>query len=334
MADTQPSESILDPEREIVDAHHHLMDAPGKRYLMEELQADVDSGHRVIATVYIECGSMYRAAGPPAMRPLGETEFATGVAAMSASGQYSPARLCAGIVGHVDLTDPAHAAAVIERHQQIAGARFCGLRQISFWDESEAFYDYALRRPPRGLLLDKHFRAGFRHLAAAGLSFDSCLLFHQIDELADLADHFPEMPIILDHLGFPLGIGPYAARREEVFDQWRNSLKKLAERPNTYIKIGGLGLPVFGFDFHQRREAVHSAELATAWAPYVESAVAAFGTRRSMFESNFPEDRRSCDYAQLWNAFKRIAARYSESEKQDLFKNTAQRAYGLRLDRD
>src|ERR1700736_6885486 len=96
-------EDVLDPARPIVDPHHHLWDLGGQRYLIEEMAADIASGHNIIATVYVEARSMYRAGGPEAFRSVGEVEFANGVAAMSASGGYGPAAICAGSVGHVNL---------------------------------------------------------------------------------------------------------------------------------------------------------------------------------------------------------------------------------------
>ena len=96
-------EEIIEPELEIVDPHHHLWDRPGNRFLLDQLLADVDSGHKITETVFIECGSMYRAEGPTEMKPVGETEFVNGTAAMSASGQYGTTRLCRAIVGHADL---------------------------------------------------------------------------------------------------------------------------------------------------------------------------------------------------------------------------------------
>src|SRR5476651_230450 len=96
-------EEVIDPARPIVDPHHHLWDRSGQRYLIEEIADDISSGHNIVATVYVDCRSMYRATGPEELRPVGEVEFANGVAAMSASGGYGPAAICAGIVSHVNL---------------------------------------------------------------------------------------------------------------------------------------------------------------------------------------------------------------------------------------
>src|ERR1700704_3013777 len=97
-------EPIIEPELPIVDPHHHLWDRGGWRYMIDDLLADTGSGHNIVATVYVQARSMYRAAGPAEMRPVGETEFANGVAAMSASGVYGATRACAAIVSYVDIT--------------------------------------------------------------------------------------------------------------------------------------------------------------------------------------------------------------------------------------
>src|SRR5580704_3568920 len=107
-------EEILDPARPIVDPHHHLWDRGGQRYLIEELSADIASGHNIIATVYVEARSMYRASGPEEMRVVNEVAFANGAAAMSASGGYGPAAICAGIVGHANLLLGEGARTVLE----------------------------------------------------------------------------------------------------------------------------------------------------------------------------------------------------------------------------
>ncbi len=183
-------EEIIDPARPIVDPHHHLWDRGGQRYLIEEIVADIGSGHNIIATVYVEARSMYRAHGPEALRPVGEVEFANGVAAMSASGGYGPAAICAGIVGHVNLLLGEGARAVLEAEIAAGQGRFRGIRHSSAWDADPDVADmYATR--PKGLLLDTTFRKGFACLAPLGLSFDAWLFHPQIGELADLARAFP-----------------------------------------------------------------------------------------------------------------------------------------------
>jgi len=326
-------EAVVDPSLPIIDPHHHLFDRSGARYLLDDLLSDLGSGHDVQRTVFIECGTMYRAECPEALRPVGETEFANGVAAMSASGVYGKPRACAGIVGFADLRLGEEARPVLDALVHAGGGRFRGVRHLSTWDADESLYRYVSRRYPRGLLLDPAFRLGFAQLAPLGLSFDALLYFHQLDDLASLARAFPETTIVLNHLGFPVGVGPYSGRRNEVFDAWKRLLRKVAIEPNVVVKLGGLGMPLFGFDFHTRKRPAGSGEIAHAWRPYIETCIELFGTSRCMFESNFPMDRPTCSYTVLWNAFKRIAESFTPMEKADLFNSTAARIYRLELAR-
>jgi len=326
----QRREDIIDAARPIVDPHHHLWDRGGQRYLIEELAADTGSGHNVIATVYVEARSMYRAGGPEAFRPVGEIEFANGAAAMSASGGYGPAASCAGIVGHVNLMLGEAARPVLEAEIAAGNGRFRGIRHSSAWDaDPDVAHMYATR--PKGLLLDSTFRKGFACLAPLGLSFDAWLFHPQIGELADLARAFPETRIVLDHCGGPVGIGSYANRREEIFPGWKASIRDAARCPNVVVKLGGLAMRLLGYDFHERPLPPSSEEAAAAWRPYIETCIEAFGPDRCMFESNFPPDKGQCSYQVIFNAFKRIAAPYSEAEKTALFSKTATDVYGLKL---
>jgi predicted TIM-barrel fold metal-dependent hydrolase len=323
-------EEVIDPTRPIVDPHHHLWDRGGQRYLIEEITEDIASGHNVIATVYVEARSMYRANGPEAFRPVGEIEFANGAAAMSASGGYGPAAICAGIVGHVNLLLGEGTRAVLEAEISAGQGRFRGIRHSAAWDaDANVAGMYATR--PKGLLLDSTFRKGFACLAPLGLSFDSWLFHPQIGELADLARAFPDTRIVLDHCGGPIGIGSYAGRREEIFPAWAASIGEIAKFPNVIVKLGGLAMCLLGYDFHERPMPPSSEELAAAWRPYIETCIEAFGTQRCMFESNFPPDKGQCSYQAIFNAFKRIAAPYSEAEKTALFSKTATDFYRLKL---
>jgi predicted TIM-barrel fold metal-dependent hydrolase len=323
-------EEILEPARPIVDPHHHLWDRGGQRYLIEEIASDIASGHNIIATVYVEARSMYRAQGPEALRPVGEVEFANGAAAMSASGGYGPAAVCAGIVGHVNLLLGDDARPVLEAEIAAGQGRFRGIRHSSAWDaDADVAGMYATR--PKGLLLDSTFRKGFACLAPLGLSFDAWLFHPQIGELVDLARAFPDTRIVLDHCGGPAGIGSYANRREEIFSGWKASILEVARCPNVTVKLGGLGMRLLGFDFHERPMPPSSEELAAAWRPYVETCIEAFGPARAMFESNFPPDKGQCSYQVIFNAFKRVAAPYSETEKTALFSKTAIDFYRLKL---
>ena len=236
-------EVVLEPELPIVDPHHHLWERPGWRYLLDDLLADIDTGHNIVATVFIQCRSMHRAAGPEEFRPVGETEFVNGVAAMSASGGYGPTRICAGIVGHVDLRLGARAEEVLAAHVQAGGGRFRGIRHITAWDADPTVLNPAYSPPP-GLLGDAIFRQGFAKLAPLNLSFDAWLYHPQIDELADLARAFPDTRIVLNHVGGPLTIGSYAGKRAEVMPKWAASIRTLATCPNVCVKLGGIGMRI------------------------------------------------------------------------------------------
>ena len=336
-------EQILEPDLAIVDPHHHLWDWTARvaaapppqhefervyrltpRYLLDELLADLGAGHRIEATVYIECRSMYRAGGPLEMRPVGETEFVNGVAAMSASGVYGAPRVAAGIVGHVDLTLGDGAAAVLEAHLGRAPDRFRGIRHSAAWDADPAVLG-PLNFRPRGLLSDGAFRRGFAHLGRLGLSFEAWVVEPQLPEALALAKAFPETTIVLDHVGTPLGLAAYAGRREERFGVWRDNIRALAKAENVVVKLGGLAMPFCGFE----AQGAGSERLAALWRPYIETCIEAFGVERCMFESNFPVDRYTCSYRTLWNALKRIAAGASAAEKAALFSGVARRVYRL-----
>jgi L-fuconolactonase len=324
-------EEILDPDLPIVDPHHHLVDrANTGRYLLPELLTDTGSGHNIIATVYLEWLSMYRASGPVEMRPVGEVEFANGIAAVAASGTYGKTKVCAGIVAYADLMLGAGVEPVLEAIIAGGGGRFRGIRYITASHPDEAARGSSINRP-EGLLLEPKVREGFARLAPLSLSFDAFVYFTQLGELADLARAFPETPIVLDHVGGPIGIGPYAGKRDEVFAEWRRGIREVARCPNVHVKLGGLGMRLFGFDFHTGAMPPSSEELVAAWRPYIETCIEAFGPERAMFESNFPVDKGSGSYHVFWNAFKRLASRYSADEKTDLFSGTAARFYRLSL---
>ncbi|HEX3574978.1 MAG TPA: amidohydrolase family protein [Rhodopila sp.] len=322
------TETILEPGLPIVDPHHHLWERPDWVYMLDDLLADINSGHNIVATVFVQCRSMHRASGPEAFRPVGETEFVNGVAAMSASGGYGPTQICAGIVGHVDLRNGDASRAVLEAHIRAGGGRFRGIRHITAWDADSGLMNPAYAPPPR-LMYDETFRKGFACLAPLDLSFDAWLYHPQIPDVTALARAFPDTRICLNHVGGPLAIGPYAGRRPEIFETWSKSIRDLAACPNVVVKLGGMAMRINGWDFHTKAEPPSSAELAAAWKPYVETCIEAFGASRCMFESNFPVDKGSYGYAVFWNACKILAQGASAAEKADLFSGTAARFYRL-----
>lgn len=317
-------EEIIEPTMPIIDPHHHLWSLSdsffeqhggdvavgSRRYLLEEFLADVSTGHDVRATVYIEADPMrpmYRPCGPESMRSVGEVEFATGVAAMAASGSFGRIRVAAAVVAHTRLEqDEATLAAVLDSFRAIAGSRFRGIRQPTI----------SSRVP--GLLRDECFRRGFQLLAQRGLTFDALVESSELDDVADLAEAFPGTTIVLNHLGWS---------GELEFTVWRNSVRRLAEYNNVVVKLGGLGMTLAG-----KKAVLGSPEIAARWRPYIETCIEAFGANRSMFEGNFPMDSRACSYPQLWNAFKRIAEGTSFSERSALFWGTASRVYGVDIE--
>jgi L-fuconolactonase len=325
-------EDVLEPDLPIVDPHHHLVERPETgRYLLLELLADTGSGHNIIATVYLEWLSMYRATGPVEMKPVGEIEFANGVAAMAASGGYGKTQVCAGIVGHADLALGSAVEKVLDAEIVAGGGpdgRFKGIRYISATHPDQAVWGAAIARPDQ-MLAQPKVREGIARLGKLGLSLDTWLYHTQIPELIDLARAFPDQPIVLDHVGGAIGLGRYAGKRDEVFAAWSARIRELATCPNVYIKLGGLGMRVFGFDVHEKVDPPRSETLAGLWRPYIETCIAAFGPDRAMFESNFPVDKGSGSYQVFWNAFKRIAAGCSADDKAALFAGTARRFYRL-----
>ncbi len=322
-------EEPLDPGLPIIDAHHHLWDRPGgQRYLFDELRADITSGHDVRATVFVQSRSMYRADGPDELKPIGEVEFANGVAAQSASGVYGRARACAAIVGSADLRRGARLEAVLDAMVAVGGGRLRGIRNQTAWHPDPVITSNPVPPEP-GILRDAGFAAGARRLAQHGLSLDVWAYHTQLDEVAALADACPQTLIILDHCGGPLGAGPYRARRDEVFAAWSAGMAELAKRPNVRVKLGGLAMRVGGFDFHEAPLPPSSHDLAAAWAPIVLRCIDLFGPQRCLFESNFPVDKGMVGYDVLWNGFKRIVAGFSADERAWLFHRSAIETYRL-----
>ena len=325
-------EAPIEPELPICDPHHHLWDGEtarvAPRYLLDEIRADVSSGHRIVSTVFIECGAMFKVDGPEAFRAVGETEFVNGIAAMSASGLYGPTRVAAGIVGTAPLRLGGAVAPVLDAQIAAGGGRFRGIRLGAAWDADPAVPNHRTR-PPEGLFLRDDFRAGFAQLAPRGLTFEAWCYHRQIPDVTALARAFPDTTIILDHFGGPLGIAQYAGKQREVFNEWFAGITRVAACPNVVVKIGGINMPINGFGWDKRPLPPTSDELAAATREYYERTIELFGPNRCMFESNFPVDKVSVSYPVLWNSFKRIAAQYREDEKDALFYGTATRTYRI-----
>lgn len=318
-------EAPIEPALAICDAHHHLWERPPTDYMLKDLLQDLRSGHNVVSTVAVECQYGYRKDGPEAFRPVGETEFLECVANRVSADSTIKARIAAAIVGHANLALGDAVAPVLEAHQAASLTRFRGIRHSATWDESAALRSEA----PRGLFADHGFRQGFKWLQKLGLSFDVWIYHPQLSELADLAAAFPDATIILDHIGAPLGAGPYAGKRDEVFQSWSKALSAVAACPNVFVKLGGVGSLRSGYDWHERAAKPSSKELAQALTPYFDHCIDEFGAERCMLESNFPVEKLSNHYVNLWNAFKRITEKYSAAERAALFHDTAARVYRI-----
>ena len=327
------TESTLEPGIPICDPHHHFWDRrtaliPYQRYLLDELLADIDSGHNVLSTVFVETKWMYRPDGPEEMRPVGEVEFVQGLAAASASGLYGPARAAAAIVGHANLNLGERVEPVLEALQAASPNRLRGIRHSVTWDPHPEVENTAAHKI-EGQLSDENFRTGARALAHMGLSFEAWLYFPQLPELADFARAVPDLSIVLNHVGGLLRVGPYADRDEEVLAIWRSGISAVANCPNVNVKLGGIGMPQTGFDWHDRNKPPGSEELAESMAPFMTYCIEQFSPDRCMFESNFPVDKVSYSYNVLYNAFKRFSKGFSPAERNAMFHDTAARIYRL-----
>ncbi|MCP4006887.1 MAG: amidohydrolase family protein [bacterium] len=324
----QVKEEIVDPERSIVDPHHHLWHERGfPAYLLEDLWADTGSGHRIEKTVFVECRSEYRSDGPVSRRPLGEIDFVAGIAEQCAKGGPGRAQI-AGLVSHADLTLGDAVEEVLIEQRERASHLFRGVRHAGARDP----HPDALMIPgraPEGLYADPDFRKGMRVLGRLGHTYDTWHYHHQNPAFAELARAVPETIMILDHFGTPLGVGVYADQREEIFAQWQLDVAEIARCENVVAKLGGLAMPDNGFGWFGRDKPPSSDEFVAAQSRYYLHMIECFGPDRCMFESNFPVDRASISYPVLWNGLKKIVSDFSEDEKNALFSGTATRIYRL-----
>lgn len=319
------NEEILEPDLPIIDAHHHFYDKPDWVYMEDEYLADVRSGHRVLATVYMQARTRYYDHGPVDLRVVGETSY---VAQQAEALSKTGIQVAAGIVGHADLRAGAEVRKVLEAHIDAGRGRFRGIRHLTTWD-SDATLVNPLSAAPAELMRDASYREGVAQLSPLSLSYDAWLFFHQLPELHDLAARFPDTPMIVNHCGGIVRIGSYATRRDEVHAIWRRNMQALAELPNVYVKLGGLGMRINGFGFEKADAPPTSQVLAETWRPWMEGCIEMFGANRCMFESNFPVDKGSYPYATAWNAFKRLTANGSPEERKQLFSETVRRVYRL-----
>lgn len=321
----------LEPELPILDCHHHLFGNREDRlfYQMSDLRRDLNSGHRILATVYVEAyESGWYKSGPITLRPVGEVEMIAACTETPLETDFGTCDVAAAIVGTADLTLGPAVAEVLAAEAAVGQGRLRSIRYRVAWDGgsiSEVIHD----QPKPHLLIDPRLQQGVAAVGAAGLCFETWVYHTQIDELVALANACPDVKIVTCHLSSPIGIGEYSAHRDEVFKEWERGMRRLAERPNILVKLGGLGMPLFGFEFDEQPQPAKAAELVAVWRRYLDVTIQAFGTARCMFESNFPVDKQSCSYVELWNAFKLFTHGWSVHERADLFYRTACRTYAL-----
>ena len=323
-------EPTLEPELPICDAHHHFWDLraqsiPYQRYLIHELNGDIYSGHNVRSTVFLEARSMYTPDGPTELRPVGEVEFVQGLAAASASGVYGPSKAAAAIIGHADLKLGSDVGRVLEALQAASPNRFRGIRHNVTWSPDPELDN----RETGKVLANAGFQDGAGVLAQKGFCLDVMLAFPQMRELAEFANAVPDLPIILNHIGGLSRVGIYTNKEDEVLAEWRRGIASVAASPNVTVKLGGMGMPRMGFDWHTRTTPIGSEELAESMSPWMVYCIEQFGPERCMFESNFPPDKVSFSYNVMYNAFKRLSKGYSDSERAAMFHGTAARVYGI-----
>lgn len=323
-------EAAPEPGLPIVDPHHHLFNTATDRlyYRREDMERDLSGGHKVVGTVYVAAyGAGWRKDGPEGMRSVGEVERIVRLSETPLSTPLGTCNLAAGIVSDVDLGLGDRVGEVLEAHVAAGAGRLRGVRHYTTYHDGSL--SKFIPNAPRHVMADSGFRRGFAQLKQYGLSFDALVYHTQLHELAELADAFPDTPIVLNHVGMPVGVLEFSSQRSEVRRQWDADMRRLASRSNVRVKVGGMGMPIFGNGFEYGEKPAQTQALVQAWQPLIEVCIGAFGPQRCMFESNFPVDKQSCGYVQLWNAFKRATRSYSASERQALFYRTACQTYGL-----
>ena len=321
------TEEAIEPDLEIVDPHHHMWDYETVygRYEVDDLRRDTSAGHHIVETVFIDCGANYLENGPDHLRPVGESIY---VARRAEETDRTPGAKIAAIVSRADLTLGAGVREVLEAHVDAAGGRFRGIRH-SGASSDESAIPASRPQSPLDLYSQPEFRRGATVLADLGLSFEAWQYHYQLDETLALARAVPNLTMIVNHLGGPVGVGRYEGRRDEVFAATRSGLAELAACDNVVLKVGGVGMARYGMTWHHDALPPSSDDVLEIWGELIDWSIQTFGPSRCMFESNYPVDGETCGYGVLWNAFKKVSAGYSVSERADLFAGTARRVYRL-----
>ena len=330
-------EDVIDPEQRIIDPHHHLWPKTTEgstnvkrlrlyNYMLEDFWEDTSSGHNVTDSVYIECSEFFWNSEKEHLNPVGETEHIKGLAQLSQKNSTKTS--ISGIIGHANLLLGKDVNEVLERHIDIGGNLFKGIRHAGSWDPSDKINN-SHHNPPRDMYLMKEFGEGVKALRNKSLVFEAWQYHHQLTQVVHLARNNPDLVIVLDHFSGPLGVGSYATKKEEVYDNWKKDLKELSSCDNVFAKLGGLAMPVNGLGFETNSNPPTSNEFMSIQRQFYLTTIDFFGTERCMFESNFPVDKYSVSYHVLWNAFKNLVKDFSQTEKDHLFFKTASNVYNI-----
>ena len=327
----QVQEEIIDPQLPIIDPHHHLWNGDNQLagsfpYLIENLNEDTFSGHNIVGTIFMECAQGYYSNGEEKYKPVGETEFVVNL--MKTSKKLPKTTNIIGIIGYADLMLGGEVKDVLDKHLLKGDGLFKGIRHAAGWDKNKEIHN-SHSNPIENIYYNKSFREGAEELIKLNLTFDAWHYHHQIKDLSDFAINYPELTIIHDHFGGPLGVGPYEGKKKEIFQKWKDDISLLSESKNVFAKLGGLAMPVNGWNFHKQDKPASSDQIIDLHQEYYLHTINCFGVDRCMFESNFPVDRRSVSYHVLWNAFKKMILDYPDEDKNKLFFKNAKDVYGV-----
>ena len=327
----QIKEEIINPELPIIDPHHHLWNGDNQLagsfpYLIENLNEDTFSGHNIVGTIFMECAQGYYLDGEEKYKPVGETEFVINL--IKDSEKLSKSTNIMGIIGFADLMLGHEVKDVLNTHLSKGEGLFRGIRHAAGWDKNNEIHN-SHSNPIENIYHNKSFMKGAEELINLKLTFDAWHYHHQINDLSIFAKKYPELTIIHDHFGGPLGVGPYEGKKEEIFKKWKDDISLLSESKNVFAKLGGLAMPVNGWNFHKQNKPASSDQIVDMHHEYYLHTINCFGVERCMFESNFPVDRRSVSYHVIWNAFKKMVLGYSDEDKNKLFFKNAKDVYGV-----
>ena len=285
-------------------------------YLPPHYRADATSS-KVGRYVHIQAGWT----DDKPMDPVGETDWLSGL-------DDGPA----AIVAHADLSLGSDVGPVLAAHLA-ASERVRGIRHMLSWHQSPEVMNFT---EVEGLSRTPRFRAGYDQLAEHGLSFDAWGYSNQLVEIAELAAHNPEVPMVLCHAATPIGyFGPFGGvgattqERTEIAARWRDGISAVAAQAHTHCKLSGLLMPALGLGLESPTASISVQELAERLSPIVEHCVDAFGPQRCMVASNFPVDRVSASYADVTAAMVTITAGYGQEAQRMMFRDTAATFYRL-----